>query len=412
MWSWMFAQQKPDVEVIAPIEDSLYSSGDPVALSLTAKDKKGVEIPTAGIVWTSSLDGQLGIGASLTAQNLSIGVHTITAVVNDAIHHQTIRTARTISIIRGGAYEAQFDFGSPDFTSPGWNNVDHPSAGYIANALDTSGTATGVRTKIIAPFAGIQVGGELASDIFPENVQRDTLWIQNGSNPARLEISGLSPVQNYELTLFASRTANNNRVGIYTANGKSVSLNASNNTNESVTLNNLTPSFDGKIILSVECHADSTYAYLGALVLRTSGSPAELWKQTYFNAAELLDLEIAGDLADPDEDGFSNLLEYAFSMDPRTSDGAGMAPAVSTTDTTPALVFVRDASRIDLTYEVLSTDNLTAWTVIARSSRGNPFIKVGEGNHEIFEASTTPIQIRINDPTSNGEKFYRLKISR
>lgn len=412
MWSWMFAQQKPDVDVIQPAAGSQFSIGSPVSFSLAAKDRKGATIPARGTVWTSSLDGQLGTGVNITAQDLRIGVHTITASVTDLVHHQTIRTKRAISIIREGPYTARFDFGSPDYVVSGWNNISDSSAGLVTSAVDTAGVATGIRMQITSPFDGIQTGGVIASDLEPENVQRDTLWVHNGSSPARVEISGLSPGQFYDFTMFASRTASNSRVGIYSVNGKTITLNAANNSTATAALKDLVPSLDGKLILSIACDAGSTYGYLGALVLTTSGSPAQLWKQMHFTAAEMQDPEISGDLADPDKDGISNLLEYAFAMNPRATDGDGTLPSVSIVGGDPAMEFVRAPSRIDLTYEVLVSDDLTDWTVIARSLGGNASTILETSTHVIEETGTGPVQVRVTDPDSGGAKFYRVRVSR
>ncbi len=412
MWSWMFAQQKPDVNVVEPVAGARYPIGGQVSLSLTAKDRKGGTIPPSNIAWTSDLDGQLGNGPSLVAGNLRLGVHTITANVTDSIHNQTIRMKRTISIIREGAYMANFDFGDPNTIAPGWNNISHKSTGLVASAIDTGGSSTGIRMKVISPFTDIVVGGVIASNLFPENVQKDTLFVQNGSPAARVEIGGLSPRQFYDFTIFSSRSAANDRIGIYSVNGKSVSLNAKNNVSTTAVFKDLVPSPDGKLILSIECDPGSTYGYLGALVIKTSGSPAQLWKQAHFSAAQMLNPDIVGDLADPDKDGISNLLEYAFALNPTAPNGAGMMPALSMVSSAPAMGFVRDPSRIDLTYEVLASDNLSNWTVIARSTEGAPVTPVGNPTIQIQETGTSLMQVRVTEASMSTNKFYRVKVSR
>lgn len=48
------------------------------------------------------------------------------------------------------------------------------------------------------------------------------------------------------------------------------------------------------------------------------------WRTTQFDAAALANPAISGDAADPDADGMSNLLEYAFGMNPRLTDTRGI----------------------------------------------------------------------------------------
>lgn len=62
--------------------------------------------------------------------------------------------------------------------------------------------------------------------------------------------------------------------------------------------------------------------------LLPGGTPGEIvsfpeeWRRLHFSAAERRDPAVSGDLADPDGDGCSNLLELAFGSDPRHADPA------------------------------------------------------------------------------------------
>ena len=46
------------------------------------------------------------------------------------------------------------------------------------------------------------------------------------------------------------------------------------------------------------------------------------WRAAHFSAAELADPAISGEGANPTGDGFSNLLKYAFDLDPHLADAA------------------------------------------------------------------------------------------
>lgn len=54
--------------------------------------------------------------------------------------------------------------------------------------------------------------------------------------------------------------------------------------------------------------------------------PVAQWQAAHFNGDELEQSAIAGMSADPDGDGLSNLVEYAFGLDPRSGSPAPMLP--------------------------------------------------------------------------------------
>src|SRR5207245_1223645 len=73
----------PSVAITAPPTGTAFFAGDPVMLAGTARDVEDGDL-TSRIRWTSSLDGSLGSGPSVTAVSLQVGTHTITAAVSDA----------------------------------------------------------------------------------------------------------------------------------------------------------------------------------------------------------------------------------------------------------------------------------------------------------------------------------------
>ena len=72
----------PTVSINSPANGSTYTEGDTVSFSGSAADAEEGNL-SASISWTSSLDGSLGAGASVSAV-LSVGTHTITASVTDS----------------------------------------------------------------------------------------------------------------------------------------------------------------------------------------------------------------------------------------------------------------------------------------------------------------------------------------
>jgi hypothetical protein len=73
----------PTVAISSPADGTSVLETDPVTFGASASDPDDGDL-TAGISWTSSLDGALGTGGSFTTTALSVGSHTVTASVTDS----------------------------------------------------------------------------------------------------------------------------------------------------------------------------------------------------------------------------------------------------------------------------------------------------------------------------------------
>lgn len=73
----------PTVNVTSSPDGFSFSYGTIITFTGTSTDPEDGNI-SANQVWTSSLDGNLGTGTSITVSNLSVGPHTITATVTDS----------------------------------------------------------------------------------------------------------------------------------------------------------------------------------------------------------------------------------------------------------------------------------------------------------------------------------------
>ena len=74
----------PTVSITSPANGSSFDQGTTVNFIATANDAEDGEI-TTNITWTSSLDGEIGSGGSVSTSGLSVGSHTITAAVTDSL---------------------------------------------------------------------------------------------------------------------------------------------------------------------------------------------------------------------------------------------------------------------------------------------------------------------------------------
>ncbi|MCF7734399.1 MAG: choice-of-anchor D domain-containing protein, partial [Akkermansiaceae bacterium] len=144
-----------------------------------------------------------------------------------------------------------------------------------------------------------------------------------------------------------------------------------------------------------------------------AGSPLLAWRLTHFGSAE--NTGAGADTNDYDHDGVVNLLEYAFTGDPRV-------PATFIQPVMPplgggrrAISFRCDAGCTDITYTVQASSTLASgsWTDIARSSGGAAVQPLNGGS----TISDSGIGLRVVTVTPaaavfpTGKGFLRVKVS-
>jgi hypothetical protein len=145
-----------------------------------------------------------------------------------------------------------------------WNNVDEKNQRNLANMLlvDATGVPSDIRLEIVSPFGGAnQYGAKGETVSYPLNAVVDSLFgnvemfgkLENVTPVIRL--SGLKPDAKYKLSFFASRMgADDDRSTRYTVTGASsafVDLNAANNREKIVMVEQSVPSADGTLTISL-----------------------------------------------------------------------------------------------------------------------------------------------------------------
>ncbi|MGH9146395.1 MAG: PKD domain-containing protein, partial [Vicinamibacterales bacterium] len=90
----------PSVTITTPANESAFDESQTVTFTGSAADDSDGDL-TASLSWTSSLDGVIGSGATISTSALSLGVHTITASVTDS-GGRTGSQALTITITSVG----------------------------------------------------------------------------------------------------------------------------------------------------------------------------------------------------------------------------------------------------------------------------------------------------------------------
>ncbi|AHG87657.1 glycoside hydrolase family 18 [Gemmatirosa kalamazoonensis] len=89
--------QPPTAAISAPANNATFAQGSTVTFTGAGADPEDGVLSGASLVWTSSRDGQLGTGASLTKTTLTVGAHTITLTATDS-KGATATATRSITI--------------------------------------------------------------------------------------------------------------------------------------------------------------------------------------------------------------------------------------------------------------------------------------------------------------------------
>lgn len=141
-------------------------------------------------------------------------------------------------------------------------------------------------------------------------------------------------------------------------------------------------------------------------------TPFEHWLQASFaNAAG--DPAVAGDTADPDGDGASNLLEYALGGDPLSAASRGLRPALDLSQGTPAFGFELDPARDDIVVAVQQAGSpLGPWANIATTVAAG-MVALDPGVSITSHAAGSRIRHRVTHSSpAAARSFLRMRITR
>jgi Tol biopolymer transport system component len=78
------SNQPPIATITSPPDGATFTQGEPITFQGQATDPEDGPLTGASLVWTSSIDGQIGTGESFTRSDLSVGTHTITLTATDS----------------------------------------------------------------------------------------------------------------------------------------------------------------------------------------------------------------------------------------------------------------------------------------------------------------------------------------
>jgi hypothetical protein len=207
--------------------------------------------------------------AVTTASFSAVGTYVLRLTGSDGVSNVTDDITVTVNL-SGPSVVLKFDFGSSSILTTGnWNNVTTFTTGSkITNAVSTTGTSTSVGLSVTGAFENLTTQGSTATNgIYPASAMQDSFFVQNAA-VGKIKLTGLNTGLHYTLTFFASRlTGGTSRVTQYKIGSTTVTLDATDNTTNVISIANQTPAVDGSIEVEVKNNVGAGYGYLGVLEL-------------------------------------------------------------------------------------------------------------------------------------------------
>ncbi len=261
-----------------------------------------------------------------------------------------------------------------------------PGAAPITFNYDSIGRAVGTaETSTVAPGAPKALDSDRATDgVATYNLNHRFTW---GAPESDSGIAGYS----YALDAAPADTINT--------------------TSASATWNNVTP---GTHTFQVKAKSNDNL-WGGVAVFRLivlPMTPYEIWRRQQFTESDVQLDSVSGPIADPDNDGITNLMEYALNSSPNSGSIASL-PKASLSGNRVAFTFRRNVSAVDLTLRVESAVRLFGfpWTNVATKTGNGPWIAAPgfavseepDGSVSVSETSAVALPSR---------KFLRLSVAK
>jgi hypothetical protein len=192
------------------------------------------------------------------------------------------------------------------YVTPGnWNNYHDAAVGTLTDIISDGGVASTIDMAITDAFVSANGTGTTTPDAalpFPATATSDSFYIQDGANnTGAITISSLDPTKVYSFLIFASRAGvSDTRIASYSlvgANSGSATLNASNNTANTCSVNAIQPTAGGQIVLTVTKDPTSTgtFAYIGCMKMtETTPVPAQVLLDAEDGTTNKLTLNVMG----------------------------------------------------------------------------------------------------------------------
>lgn len=168
------------------------------------------------------------------------------------------------------AYKIYINFAPSANASGIWNNATKPKNGLVFSnfkndKLENTTVGLTVTSGWDSWWNAANNNGLWSDALYPASVTNTTWSVNNGSQSFKL--TGLSTANTYSLSFFSSlKLSNIDGTSKFTVNGQTVSINAYNNADKLITINNLKANAQGELSVVVS-NANNGNAVLNALIL-------------------------------------------------------------------------------------------------------------------------------------------------
>jgi leucyl aminopeptidase len=211
----------PTVSITAPADGSSVAQGTPLTLTGTASDAEDGSL-SAAIQWSSSVDGALGTGASRPV-TLSVGAHTIQAVVTDA---GGLTTTASIAItVTGSVTELLRETfeGTTSWSPTGlWHSANNSTCATPGSSSPTHAMYFGIDAKCNYSN-GTTVTGTITSPIIAGVVSTSSLRFQYfrqvESSSGSWDVASVEIVSGTTVSTVWSRSSANPSTTVWTDSG-------------------------------------------------------------------------------------------------------------------------------------------------------------------------------------------------
>ncbi len=248
------------------------------------------------------------------------------------------------------------------------------SYSYYVRAVDSAGSADSNTVNSSTPMPPQTPSGAMVTSLTPYEV--DLQWVDNSSNESGFKI--LRRVNNVNFAEIGSLPPNTT-----TYQDKSVQPGIAYEYH----------------IQAYNIAGYSDFAGLGV----TTPTQYQAYLASYFTSQQLSDPTITGDGADPDHDGISNLLEYAFGTDPTHADVSNL-PTVSMQNGYMTISFIQRVAPTDVTYTVEVSGDMNTW------NSGSGYTT--QVSTAAIDSATQRVVVRDNTLVSAAaRRFIRVRVS-
>ena len=161
-----------------------------------------------------------------------------------------------------------FDFGNDGYweeTSTGWNNLTDETFA-ISNLENSDGESTDASISVIN-YHDLDGGYDDNGVGYPLKASHDGYGIDSIAGPLLLNFSNLSSSNTYNLSFFAAKHGGGSAITRFTADGKTDTVQAQGNTDQLVTLEDITTS-NGDLTVTAEAEEGENWGFICAMHLQ------------------------------------------------------------------------------------------------------------------------------------------------